>query len=1246
MIRFGGMLCFLGLVFVRFGAASGNEPQTVAESSGFTRTSRHEEVLDFCAKLAQRAPNRVRLAELGRSEEGRSIPVIILADPPIADTAAARASRKPAIFVQANIHAGEVDGKEAVLMLARDLALAADTPLLKEWILLIAPDVNPDGNERMSATNRRQQNGPPLVGTRGNSRGLDLNRDYVKLETAEVRALVRAYREWNPAIVIDMHTTNGSHHRHWVTHDGPRHPAIPQALREFSHQVLLPDVSARLEKRSGVVAAPYGIMNRERTRWESYPAQPRYSIQHVGLRGRIGLLCESFAYAPYKDRVLASRDFVACCLEFAAENRERIEKALADAARDASDRVAVAHRLVPRPNRGVIRGYVEQDGRPDFQQPKEYSVDIVDVAEPTTSVTLPWAYLLPPRLAHLVAVLQRHGIDVRELREDVELPVEVSKISGIQRAERAYQGHELVRLEVSETTLTRRMIPAGTFVVRTAGPLGRFASLLLEPLSEDSLAVWNGLDAELKVGGEYPIARLAESVPLLTSPAARLVDERGPPRRIRPEDLTRPDRLPDLNGPPMRSVTWLNDGEHYLQSRDNGWYRIHAATGRASPFLDVAKLAEALVRDLKLPKARAEQIAQGREASGGPPTGYRMNPQQTGFLFTEKDDLYFALFDGSRAVRLTQSPEREEIASFSPDGRWVAFVRQNDLYTVEIETQKEVRLTHDGSEKILNGKADWVYFEEVFDRNYKAYWWSGDSRHIAFVRYDDTPVSPFPVIDHLPTQTKMELTPYPKAGAANPIVKLGIVAAAGGPVHFVPTPSYPPDDTLLLRAAWQSDSREVLFYVTNRVQTWLDVLSVRATDGGTWESEPRRLLRETTAAWVNDPGEPVFLKDGRFLLFSERDGWKHLYLYSRDGNLIRRVTEGPWEVRKVHFIEENSGIVYFAATVESSTGENLFRVSLNQDGPVTPITRGGLHRLSFSPTGSYFIDSATDHRTPVRSFLRRLDGSLVRVLDRNPVHPRDEFTLGKFEMVKVPARDGFVMEGSLLYPVDFDPSQKYPVWFMTYGGPHAPTVSDAWQFRLLDHVLSSLGIIVFRCDPRSASGKGAVSAWTAYKRLGVQEQQDVDDAIDWLIARHPFVDASRIGMSGGSYGGFLTAFCMTHSKKFAAGIAAFPVTDWHLYDSIYTERYMDLPSKNAEGYNQTSVVRAAKNLHGRLLLIHGLMDDNVHVQNSIRLIEELQKAGKQFEIMLYPQARHGVGRGYGPHYQTLQLDFIRRTMGR
>jgi dipeptidyl-peptidase-4 len=270
------------------------------------------------------------------------------------------------------------------------------------------------------------------------------------------------------------------------------------------------------------------------------------------------------------------------------------------------------------------------------------------------------------------------------------------------------------------------------------------------------------------------------------------------------------------------------------------------------------------------------------------------------------------------------------------------------------------------------------------------------------------------------------------------------------------------------------------------------------------------------------------------------------------------------------------------------------------------------------------------------------DGTLCRTLDTNPVYAREEFRFGAFEHIEIKLPDGFVLEGTLTKPADFETSKQYPVWLMTYAGPHAPVVHDSWEGgRVFDQVLANMGFIVFHCDPRSASGKGACSTWAAYKQLGVQELKDIEGALDWLCA-NPWVDAKRIGMSGSSYGGFMTLYAMTHSKRFAAGVAGAPVTDWHNYDSIYTERYMNTPQENPEGYAKTSVVKAAKNLHGKVLIQHGVMDDNVHMQNTLQLMDALQKADKDFEVMFYPVSRHG---GFGKHAQRQMIDFIVRTLG-
>jgi dipeptidyl aminopeptidase/acylaminoacyl peptidase len=1225
------------LLSILFPAASvAQTPTTVAESSDFKATSRHADVVAFCEQLARSAPDVVRLGEFGVSEEGRKMPLLILADPPVATPEEAARSSRLVVFVQANIHAGEIDGKEAILMLAREIAQARERPLLKKLILCIAPDVNPDGNDRL-ARNRPGQNGPVEVGTRANAKGYDLNRDFVKLETAEVRAMVRLCRQWDPAIYVDMHTTNGSYHRYPLTYDGPRHPNISEKLTTYVRDVLFPDVGTRLEKKTGFPSFFYGNFERNHTTWEAYPAQLRYGTQYIGMRGKIAILSESYAYASYKDRVIAGREFVRSILEFANENIDTIRSVIREAAKP-SQTIALAHKLVARPQPAKVLGFAQTDRRDDTTKPVEYTVQHMDIAEATANVNRCNAYLIPAELSKIAENLQRHGIEVQELREDIELKCESPIIVKMSSAARPFQNHSLKSLDVTPPRALSRRFQAGSFIVRTDDSLGRLASFLLEGGSEDGLAVWNFCDQLLKTGESFPIYRLTDDTPILTGNVRPLPEERTMNRRVQVGHYLGSMAMPNLNGNAIRGLVWLKDGAHFLQNKRGRTLKVEAATGRTEPFYGEEKLAIAISNELKISKDDAKEIATNRFN--------RMNPPQTGFLFDYRGSLCYAALDGSKVVRLTSVPGLRQKVTFSPDGQWVAFVRNHNLYSVDVATHTEHQLTKDGSDKVSNAKSDWVYTEEVFDRRDQSFWWSPDSTRIAFVRYDDAPVPSFTVINHLPSTQRLEQTPYPLAGEPNPHVKLGVVNAAGGPVNFVPTPDYKPDDILLTRAFWPPDGKELFFHVQDRIQTWLDVLSVPVSADGALAGPAHRLLRDSTKAWVEDPGEPKFLKDGSFLMLSERDGWKHLYHYGNDGKLIRRITEGPWEVRHVHYVDEEKGWVYVSTTSESPIAENIDRFPLRTDGPRVPLTHGGDRRAAFSPTGSYFIDYASSHLAPPSVTLRRADGSVERRLDTDPVYAIEEFKLGREDYVKIPLKDGFVLEGTVLLPVDYDPSQKYPVWFMTYGGPHAPTVSDSWGFHVLDHVLSSLGIIVFHCDPRSASGKGAVSTWTAYRQLGIQETKDVEEALDWLAAKYPCVDTTHIGMSGASYGGFLTAFCMTHSEKFAAGVAGSLVTDWHLYDSIYTERYMKTPKENPAGYEKSSVLRAASNLHGKLLITHGIMDDNVHIQNAVKLVEELERSNANFEMVFYPTARHGVGGPYVRHYQRTMLNFIRQTMGK
>jgi dipeptidyl-peptidase 4 len=1198
--------------------------QTVAEKTDYKATSRHADVVAFGEELAKKSPS-VRLSEIGKSGEGRALPLLILGDPPVSTPEEAVRGGKLVTLIFANIHAGEVDGKEAVLMLARDIATGAEKSLLKDLVILIVPILNADGNEKIDPKNRTSQNGPPDgVGVRANAAGFDLNRDFIKLETPEVRGLAKTISRWDPAVIVDMHTTNGSYHRYTLTYDGPRNVAADPDLIATVRDKWLPEITAAMEKETGYKSFFYGNFNRDRTAWESYPPVPRYGIQWAALRNRVALLSESYTYAPFKDRVLAGKSYAGNILKYVAAHPADVRKLIANADKP-RDRIALRSKSTSLGEKSVL-GFVEEmkDGRPTpTKEPKEYKVTHLNGSEATELVQRPFAYLLPATFTNAIETLQRHGITVEELREDIELDLQVCKVEKFTKADRVFQKHNEITVDVKPRD-EKRMVPAGTMLVRTEQKLGNLAAYLLEPRAEDGLTTWNFFDAGLGEGKDFPVMRVNKNVPLTRGPVRQLPEDRGVNKPITLDLMFRSP--PNFAGNAVSGITWLDDGEHFLQVKDNRLYKVNALTGRAEPLIDSEKLKKSLAA---VPALKPEEL---NRIAGGP--AYRLNPPRTAVMFTHGDELYYSKLDGSPAVRLTKTPGTKELASFSPDGRFVAFVRAGNIYAVDVETQAERQLTTDGGGMILNGKADWVYGEEIFNRRPQAYWWSPDSQKIAFIRFDDTPVMPFTVLDQIPARQKVEKTPYPKAGDPNPTVKLGVVPVAGGDPVFADQSNYSPGDSLISRVGWFPDSSRAFAYFQNRIQTWLDFCTMPA-DGGALT----RLFRETTKAWVEDLGEPAFLADGSFVLESEISGWKHLYLFDKAGKRQKPITQGEWEVRSVHTTDRKDGYIYFNGTKDSTNGLNLYRVKTDGTG-FERLTKGdGSHTTTVSPKGNLFIDSRSDATTPTQVRLCKIDGTPVRTLDSNPVHAREEYKFGGYERVQVKTRDGFYLEGSLLKPPDFDPSKKYPVWTFTYAGPHMPSVRDGFDGRVQDQALATAGIVVCHIDPRSASGKGVASAWTAYKQLGVQELKDLDDAMDWLAA-FSWVDAKRLGLSGHSYGGYMTAYALTHSKKFAAGIAGAPVTDWRNYDTIYTERYMGTPQDNPQGYDASSVVKAAKNLHGRLLLLHGEMDDNVHVQNTLQLIDELQKAEKDFEVMIYPRARHGLG----PGSQRQIVQFIVKNM--
>jgi len=696
-----------------------------------------------------------------------------------------------------------------------------------------------------------------------------------------------------------------------------------------------------------------------------------------------------------------------------------------------------------------------------------------------------------------------------------------------------------------------------------------------------------------------------------------------------------PAKRVNFNGTPS-NPRWLKDGVHYIvASKDRNAFprllKVDAVTGAAAPFYDATKMEAAFAALSGISKEAAHRLANQ--------TNYQMNPEETGVLINSANDLFYYEFGSDRAARLTNNPEEEVGESFSPDGRMVSFIRNNNLYTEDIGTQRERALTRDGNPKVLNGRLDWVYQEELYGRgNFGAYWWSPDSTRIAYLRIDEHPVPDFTVVDHIPYDQNVEVTPYPKAGDPNPIVKLGVVNSAGGDVRWLDTYKYQPEDLLIVRVGWTPDGQKVWFQAQNREQTFLDLNFASPDDG-----KSTTMFRETTKAWVEVVDEGLrWLKDGSFLWLSDRSGWRHIYHYDASGKLIKQVTNGDWDVRSLEEVDETKGTLYFSGTEHNFIASQAYSIKLDGSGLKRLTTTEGNHRTSFNSSASHFIDSWNDVNTPTQVRLYDSAGTLVRAIDENKVDALKQYKLGKVEFVNVKTRDGFTMEAMMIKPPDFDPKKKYPVWSYTYSGPQAPQVRNAWggPVYMWHQMLAQKGYIIWLCDNRTASNKGVGSAWPLYKNFGELELRDLEDGFAWL-KNQPYVDGSRIGLWGWSYGGFMTSYALTHSQTFKIGIAGGTVSDWRDYDTIYTERYMKTPQNNGEGYKKSSPVSAAKDLHGKLLLIHGAIDDNVHMANTVQFVYELQKAGKQFQLMVYPKSRHGItDPALVKHMRQMMTDFI------
>jgi dipeptidyl-peptidase-4 len=560
--------------------------------------------------------------------------------------------------------------------------------------------------------------------------------------------------------------------------------------------------------------------------------------------------------------------------------------------------------------------------------------------------------------------------------------------------------------------------------------------------------------------------------------------------------------------------------------------------------------------------------------------------------------------------------------TFSPDGKKIAFARENNLYVYDIATKETVAITNDGKKNsIINGITDWVYEEEfAFVR---AFDWSKDSKKVAYIRFDESQVQEFSMSifkkDLYPT---VETFKYPKAGEKNSEVSLHIYDVASKGTQQVNLSQY--SDFYIARMQWTNESNVLSAQVLNRHQDNLDLLFIDGNSGAT-----KVVLNEKDKAYVDVTDNLTFLKDNSFIWTSEKDGFNHIYLYDKTGKLKNQVTKGNWEVTNYYGFDEKNNTVFYQSVENGSINRDVYRINLNGKNKIRLSKSTGTNAATFSPNFQYFINTFSSATQPTTYTLNEAKtGSKVQVIEKN------EALASKLKGYNLPAKEFFVLKTAkgnelnawILKPNDFDPTKKYPVFMYQYSGPGSQQVNNDWNSNddYWFQMLAQQGYIVACVDGRGTGFKGAAFKKVTQKELGKYEVEDQIDAAK-VIGNYPFVDKSRIGIWGWSYGGFMASNCLLKGADvFKMAIAVAPVTNWRFYDSIYTERYMQTPQENASGYDENSPINHVNKLKGKYLLIHGSGDDNVHVQNSMQMMEALIQANKQFDSQIYPDKNHGI----------------------
>jgi dipeptidyl-peptidase-4 len=630
---------------------------------------------------------------------------------------------------------------------------------------------------------------------------------------------------------------------------------------------------------------------------------------------------------------------------------------------------------------------------------------------------------------------------------------------------------------------------------------------------------------------------------------------------------------------------------------------------------------------------------------------YTFSPDEKKILLaTNSDPIFrhsftadFYIYDIASKSLSKLSDKKVQEPTFSADNSKVAYGYENNLYVYDIAAKTAKQITTDGKRNaVINGITDWVYEEEF--SFVKAYDWNASGDKIAFIRFDESAVPEFSMdvygSELYPQQSRFK---YPKAGEKNSMVSLHIYDVKANTSKEIKLGNY--SDFYIPRIKWTSEAQTLSVQVINRHQNNLDLIFVDAGSG-----TAKVVMNEKDKAYVDITDNLTFLKDNSYIWTSEKDGYNHIYHYNKTGKLINQVTKGPWEVTSYYGFDEKTGNIFYQSVENGSINRDVYRVSLNGKNKTRLTAQTGTNAATFSPNFQFFINSFSSATQPTAYTLHNAkDGKLVKAIqDNNALKTRlEKYNLPAKEFMEITTEKGHKLNAWMIKPKDFDPNKKYPVFMYQYSGPGSQQVNNEWHgtddFWFM--MLSQQGYIVACVDGRGTGFKGAAFKKVTYKELGKYEVEDQIDAAK-VIGKYNYVDASRIGIFGWSYGGFMSSNCILKGNDvFKMAIAVAPVTNWRFYDSVYTERYMQTPQENASGYDDNSPINHVNKLKGPFLLVHGTADDNVHVQNTMRMVEALVQANKQFDWAIYPDKNHGIyGGATRLQLYTKMTNFIKENL--